>query len=215
MLISLLGFIIFIYSVVLHEIAHGFVADKLGDPTARISGRLTLNPIPHIDLVWSIIFPFFLFISKFGIIFGAAKPVPIDPYNLRNPRKDLGIIGISGPITNLLIAVILSIVARIIFSFPSNTFSYGAIQVLANAAYLNIALAIFNLIPIPPLDGSRVLASLLPNKYALIFDEIEKYGFFIIILLFLFPGIFFPIQRLIYTITNFILNFVFPGLPVV
>jgi Zn-dependent protease len=114
---TIVGFIIFIYAIIIHEIAHGLVADRLGDPTARLSKRLTLNPIPHIDPTMSIIFPLLLIFSHSPIIFGSAKPVPIDPYNLNNPKKDMGLIGLSGPLSNLLMALVFGLIARAGFPF--------------------------------------------------------------------------------------------------
>jgi Zn-dependent protease len=215
MIITLIGLIIFIYSIILHEIAHGFIADRLGDPTARISKRLTLNPISHIDPVWSILFPLILVVSGSPVVFGSAKPVPIDPYNLKNPRKDIGLIALAGPATNLLIALVLSLLARLVFLMPPSIFMVSVIKVLANSAYLNIALAMFNLIPIPPLDGSRILASLLPEKSARFFDEIERFGIMIIAFLLFFPTPLFPIQTIISKTASFIFNLFFPSYPVI
>lgn len=209
-LIGFLGFLIFIYSIILHEMAHGFVAEKLGDPTAKISGRLTLNPIPHIDPLLSILFPLLLFFTRSPVIFGAAKPVPIDPYNFRNPRKDLGLVGLAGPATNLSIAIVLSLLARLLSAVLPFNYSVVVNQILSNAVYLNIALGLFNLIPVPPLDGSRVLASVLPPKYGYIFDSIERFGFFIIFFLLLFPNSLFSLPYFIQNISNFIFNLIFP-----
>jgi len=206
----LVVFLIFIYSIILHEIAHGLIAERLGDPTARLSGRLTLNPISHIDPIMSILVPLFLVISGSPIIFGSAKPVPIDPYNLRNPRKDMGMIGLAGPITNILIALFLSLLARIILSFSPNII---IIDVLRTGAQINIILAIFNLIPIPPLDGGRVLVAVLPDKYSEVLASVENFGIFIVLFLLLFPSSFFSLQGIVVKISSFIFSLIFPSFP--
>lgn len=206
----LIGFLIFIYSIILHEIAHGLIAERLGDPTARLSGRLTLNPISHIDPIMSILVPLFLVISGSPIIFGSAKPVPIDPYNLRNPRKDMGMIGLAGPATNILIALFLSLLARIVFSFSPNPM---LIDVLRTGAQINIILAIFNLIPIPPLDGGRVLSAILPDKYSEALASVENFGIFIVLFLLLFPSSFFSLQGIVVKISSFIFSLIFPSFP--
>lgn len=209
-MILIVGFLIFVYSIILHEIAHGWAAERLGDPTAKISGRLNLDPRPHIDLLWSIIFPLMLILSGSPIVFGSAKPVPIDPYNLRNPRKDLGLIGLAGPATNLVLAIIFSILARFVLTLSPTAYLSPVNQILANAVFLNIALAIFNLIPLPPLDGSRVLAAVLPDKYARELESLERFGFLIIALFLLFPTSFFSLPIIISKISNLIFNLIFP-----
>lgn len=211
-MVSLIVFIIFIYSIILHEIAHGLAAERLGDPTARLSGRLTLKPGPHIDPYMSILLPLLLVFSRFPIIVGAAKPVPIDPYNLRSPRKDMGIIGLAGPATNLLLALIFGILARLsILFFPQELL----LQILARASLVNCVLATFNLIPIPPLDGSRVLTAILPEKYADALLSIENFGIFIILFLLLFPTPLFSLQDILFKISGLIFSFVFPNFPIV
>lgn len=177
--------VILIFSVIIHEISHGYVALWLGDQTAKLSGRLTLNPIKHIDPIGSIVVP--LFLSLFGgPVFGWAKPVPYNPYNLRDPKKGAGIIAVAGPGSNLLVALIFSIVVRVmvgfsLFSGPLFLFFNLIIQV-------NIALAIFNLIPIPPLDGSGILFSLLPSGSEGVVKFLRQYGFIILMIL-IFSGI--------------------------
>jgi len=211
-MVMLIGFLIFIYSIILHEIAHGLAAERLGDPTARLSGRLTLNPISHIDPVMSILVPLFLVISGSPIIFGSAKPVPIDPYNLRNPRKDMGLIGLAGPATNIIIALILGLLARIIISFSPNLV---LIDLLKTGAQINIILAIFNLIPIPPLDGGRVIVAILPDKYSEALASIENFGIFIVLFLLLFPNSFFSLQGIVLKISSLLFSFIFPNFPLV
>lgn len=209
-MLNILGFIIFIYSIIIHEIAHGLIAERLGDPTARLSKRLTLNPIPHIDPFMSLLLPLFLIITGSPIIFGSAKPVPIDPYNLRNPKKDMGLIGLAGPLSNLALALLFSLLAKIaLIAFPS-LFLLG---LLAYAAKINIMLAIFNLVPIPPLDGGRVLVAILPEKYADALSSLERIGMFVIIFLLFFPSPIFSLVGTIYKITSLLFSLIFPSLP--
>ncbi len=208
----LIGFLIFIYSIILHEIAHGLAAERLGDPTARLSGRLTLKPGPHIDPVMSILVPLFLVLSGSPIVFGSAKPVPIDPYNLRSPRKDMGLVGLAGPATNLLIALVLSILARIVLSFSP---SLVVLDLLKNGVQINLILAIFNLIPVPPLDGGRIMVAILPEKYSEVLASIENFGIFIVLFLLFFPNPLFSLQGMILKISSLLFSFIFPNFPIV
>ncbi len=178
--------IILVFSAILHEIAHGYVADRLGDPTARLLGRLTLNPKNHIDPVMSIALPLILILSGSPVIFGAAKPVPVDPFNLKDGRKDLAIVSIAGPLTNILIAIIFSLLIKLISIF-SITFFALILPVLILIVQINLLLAIFNLLPIPPLDGSKVFSLLLPDKEARTYLSLESIGFFILIMLLMIP----------------------------
>ena len=169
-------FAILVYSVILHEIAHGFVADKLGDPTARLFGRLTLDPRPHIDPIMTLILPILLTLTGSPIVFGAAKPVPVDSFNFREPKKDIALVSAAGPVTNLLIALIFSLAFRIL-----------PIDILVLGAQINVFLAIFNLLPIPPLDGAKVLSGILPDDLASILLSLERFGLTLVIAaLFLF-----------------------------
>lgn len=156
------GIVILILSVVLHEVAHGWVADKLGDPTARRLGRLTLNPIPHIDPIGSLIVPGILLLLNSGFLIGWAKPVPYNPFNLKNPNMGGALIAIAGPLTNFAVAGIASVVARILHSNFQDGSMDGAIAIIGFIAFINVILAVFNLFPIPPLDGSKVLFAFLP-----------------------------------------------------
>jgi Zn-dependent protease len=199
---------ILIYSVILHEIAHGYVADLLGDPTARLSKRLTLNPIPHIDPIMTIALPALLAFSGSGIIFGAAKPVPVDPFNFREPKKDMALVALAGPLTNLGIAVILTILFRVFSLTISNETALSTIlQILGTAITWNVALAIFNLFPLPPLDGFKVLTGLLPDEISMELQRLERFGFMLIFfVLFFFPSFIFGIiAPIIRTITNLLL----------
>ena len=152
---------IIVFSVIVHEVMHGVAAERLGDPTARLQGRITLNPIPHIDLFGSIILPVILAISQSPFLFGWAKPVPYNPYNLRPGRFSEAIVAGAGPASNLAIAFIIGLVMRIV---PMSEVLFA---ILFMAVIVNVTLCIFNLIPIPPLDGSKILASLLPRSAGL------------------------------------------------
>lgn len=202
MLAFLIGFAILIYSVILHEIAHGWVADRLGDPTARMRGRLTLNPIPHIDPLMSILLPLLLIFSGSPIVFGAAKPVPIDPYNFREGRKDMGLVGLAGPATNLLLAVAAALIFKIIIFIPALNVLSFLLPILNLAIFYNFALAALNLIPIPPLDGSRILAAIVPKEAVRILDSLEPFGLFILFFLLIFPIGGFSLGKLIFGLVS-------------
>lgn len=149
------GLVVLIFSVILHEVAHGYMANYLGDPTARLQGRLTLNPLPHIDLIGSILLPGLLLLTHSPFLIGYAKPVPYNPYNLRG-RYAEGLVAFAGPATNILLAVIFGFLIR----FSEAQLGPDLVTAFAIIVYVNLLLAIFNLIPIPPLDGSKVLATL-------------------------------------------------------
>jgi Zn-dependent protease len=172
---------ILIPSIIFHEIAHGLAADKLGDPTARLSGRLSLNPLSHLDPIGSLLLPGIIILSNSPFIIGWAKPVPVNPYNLNNPKKDMIWVSLAGPATNLALAVIFALPLRL------GILDGGTLlgQIFLLGLRLNILLAIFNLIPVPPLDGSRILSGLLPADLSLQFNKIEPFGIFIILILFL------------------------------
>lgn len=177
---SIVGFaaliLIFFYSVILHEIAHGFTAYRLGDSTAKLAGRLTLNPLKHVDPFGTIILPAVLLFINSSMIFGWAKPVPINFMNLRHPKRDIIWVGISGPLTNILLAVLISQLLRLDPAWPYT-------QIIRLAVMINLVLAIFNLIPIPPLDGSRLVFGLLPSRYAYLYGRMENYGILIVLAL--------------------------------
>ena len=172
----LLTLSIFFMAVIIHEYAHGWVAWKLGDSTAKNAGRLTLNPAAHIDLIGTIVLPLFLLISKSPVIFGWAKPVPIDFRSLGNPKKDMIWVGLAGPGANILFAILLALILK----FSVITGSVWLIAILNMAIILNLVLAVFNIMPIPPLDGSRILMGLLPREMAMQYAKVERYGFIII-----------------------------------
>jgi len=167
-----------IFAVTIHETAHGFVAFQCGDPTAKLLGRLTLNPIKHIDPIGTIVVPAILFFLG-GFVFGWAKPVPITWRNLKNPRRDMALVAAAGPLANLVMAFFWVAVAKLAIDFHSVPFIYmGQIGVS-----VNLVLMLLNCIPIPPLDGSRIVASLLSPKMACQFNQLEIYGFLILVLL--------------------------------
>ncbi len=176
--------------IILHEVAHGYVAMKLGDKTAWLMGRLNLNPIKHFDLVGCVIVPVFLWLMKSPILFGWAKPVPVDFSRLNNPKRDTGLVAAAGPVANLLLAVVFVLVGRLcLWLLPSSgTLTEWFVANIRNGVSFSIVLACFNLLPILPMDGGRLLWSLLPQKYANLYAESEKYGLFVLIgVLFLLP----------------------------
>jgi len=202
---ALIALIILIFSAILHEIAHGLVAERLGDPTARLMGRLTLNPKNHIDPMMSIALPLILLISGSPIIFGAAKPVPVDPFNLQDGRKDLALVSLAGPLTNVLIAIIASLILKLILN-SSYIIPDTLYLILVTVVHLNLLLAIFNLFPIPPLDGSKIFALLLPEKTANLYMSLQSIGFLIIIFLLFFPIGGFSLMGLVSTLLSFSLK---------
>lgn len=161
--------LVLIFSIIVHEVSHGYVAELLGDPTARLQGRLTLNPIPHIDVLGSIIVPAFLVFANAGFLFGWAKPVPYNPYNLNNKRWGEAMVAMAGPGVNILLALVFGLTIRFGYgSLPQNFIELASIVV-----FVNILLAFFNSLPIPPLDGSKLLRSVLPYKANLAFQNFE------------------------------------------
>lgn len=171
-----------------HEFAHGYVAYRLGDPTARTLGRLTLNPLKHLDPIGTIAF--------FFIKFGWAKPIPVNPRYFKNPSKDMLLVALAGPLTNLTLAVISALAAKFLWmvaSFIPNTSFTAAILVPLNgmliaSVWINLVLCVFNFLPIPPLDGSKILYGLLPPDLARSYQQLEPYGFIIVLVLF-FSGL--------------------------
>ena len=201
--LALISLVILVFSAVFHEVAHGWVADRLGDPTARLLGRLTLNPIPHIDPMMSILLPLILIISNSPIIFGAAKPVPVDQFNLRNGRRDMALVSLAGPITNFLIAAIAALLLKFVAGSLGNILIF---EILFRIVTLNLLLGIFNLIPVPPLDGSKVFSLFLPEDTARSYLSIGAYGMFIIFFLLLFPIGGFSLGTVISSILDFSLK---------
>lgn len=210
----LIGVVILVFSAILHEISHGYVAEKLGDPTARLAGRITLNPLPHIDPVMTILVPVLLIISGSPIIFGAAKPVPVNPLMLREGRKDIALVSLAGPLTNLGLALISAILFAIFFSNlgllnvaiadPNIAFSVSPLAfIFARTTLINLALGFLNLIPVPPLDGSKFFSIILPEKVAQQYFALAPFGIFILFLLLLMT----PIGDLLWIMVLNSLNF--------
>jgi Zn-dependent protease len=194
----ILEIIIIIYSIILHEIAHGWIAQFLGDYTAKRAGRLTLNPISHIDPFMTVLLPLVLLFIGSPFILGGAKPVPINPSNFKNYKRDIALTAAAGPITNILIAVILSLFIHLLALNLNlyRAFTYGIT--------INIFLAIFNLLPLPPLDGSKVIGGFLPQHLSQQWLGLEKYSlFFLVILLISFNSL---VTNIIYPVAFYIIN---------
>ncbi len=207
MMITIISIIILIFSAVVHEVAHGWMAKRLGDETADREGRLTLNPLKHLDPIGSVILPLILVVTKANFFFAWAKPVPYNPYNLKDKKYGELKVAAAGPISNLLIALLFSIFIRITTSHPALQASFiqadiSSLLSVSNGSlmvslvviafmivYINIFLAIFNLIPIPPLDGSKILYAFLPARGREFLMRIEQYSF-IILLVLIMGGVF-------------------------
>ncbi len=209
---------ILLFSVIIHEIAHGWTALRLGDPTAKMMGRLTLNPIPHIDLIGSIIVPLFSLFAAGSVFIAWAKPVPVDPRNFSHHRRDDILVSVAGPVSNILMSLVCSIVVVLLALANKSVGEWNSpladeamlflLRMFYGGIYLNIVLAVFNLIPVPPLDGSHVLASLLPGKAAAAYARVGFAGIFLILILMRVPafsnafqgvihGLFVPFRALI------------------
>ncbi len=191
-------FLIVIPSAIIHEYAHGWMADRLGDPTARYAGRLTLNPKAHIDLWGTIMMPVLLaLISNGTFMFAYAKPVPYNPYNLKDQKWGPALVGVAGPLSNLLLALCFGAILRLV---PGVSESLGSLFYII--AYTNIVLMVFNLLPIPPLDGSKILYAILPDSANGLKMTLERYGYII-----LFMFIFFLFD-LLYPVVNLLVNLI-------
>ncbi len=217
-MIDLLAWIIaFIIAITFHEAAHAWMADRLGDPTARLMGRLSLNPLVHYDRVGTTLLLMLVVLRALGapvIPFGWAKPVQFDPFNLKSPRRDSALIAVAGPISNLIIASIAALILNLTMQpFSINTTALFLIPII----YLNVILAVFNLIPIHPLDGGKIFIGLLPENEAEDADLfLRRYGM-IILLFLIFPtvGGSSPVSYLISPVVNFILSVLLPSAPIV
>jgi len=204
----------FLFSLAIHEAAHAWMADRLGDPTARLSGRLSLNPFRHLDPLGALL-PFFLIFSGSPIIFGWGKPVPFDPFNLRNPRRDTALISLSGPAANLILATFLAVIVRLGHLFLGTT-GFNIEMILAPIIQLNITWGLFNLLPLHPLDGGKVLVGFLPADLAYRVDEIlHEYGLILLIfLIFPFAGTP-PLFLILSPLVRLVLAILLPGTPLI
>jgi Zn-dependent protease len=197
---TLLYLVALVFSVVFHEVSHGFVADRHGDPTARMRGRLTLNPVPHVDPWGSILLPGMLLLMHSPFLFGYAKPVPVDVRNLRHPRMDGIKVALAGPFSNLLLGFLCAIVFALAGSFLGN---HALVRLFLYGMQVNCVLAVFNLIPVPPLDGSWLLDHTLRGSAYNAYMKVRPYGMLILIAILLFP----PISNLLIgTPVNFVLG---------
>lgn len=199
-----LAFIVgLVFAITIHEFAHGFVAYRLGDPTAKLAGRLTLNPASHLDLLGTL--------ALLVVGFGWGKPTPFDPFNLRNIKRDSALISVAGAASNFLLAILLSLPYLIAY-FTSNLYPNFVMfyQIISIAIWINLILGVFNLIPVAPLDGFKVLAGLLPKGWYEDFVQTEKFGIFILLAL-LFSGI---IGRVIFPATSTLFDVLLPGLSI-
>ncbi len=193
----ILLFIVF-FSIIVHEFSHGYAAYLNGDDTARMMGRLTFNPIPHIDPIGTLLLPIILILIKSPIVIGMAKPVPINPFNFKNYDRGLLEVGLAGPVSNMVLGTV--------FAFLTRFIAYGLVKdIMLFASRINFILAFFNLVPIPPLDGSRVLSVFLPRNLRYHYEQIEKYGLIIVLAVLLFGGFewLFPLSgRIVYFIAG-------------
>lgn len=226
LMIFLLSYLTLIIAITVHEFAHAYAADRLGDPTARIMGRLTLNPLPHIDPIGTLLLPLFLILSGSGFVIGWAKPVQIDTYNFENPRRDTAISSFAGPLANLTTAIIASILLKTMLAVTPLTFTMHNltaistlglfIQFLLLLIQINVVLALFNLVPIHPLDGFSIVEGILPEEYALQWAELRRYGMiFLLFLIFPLFGNVSPIWQLISLPRDILLNLLLPSIPVI
>ena len=177
----LIGFAILLVSLTVHEAAHAWTSDRLGDPTARLLGRVSLNPAVHVDLIGTVLFPLLAVLANVPLI-GWARPVPVNPARLRHPRRDYVYVAAAGPLSNLALAGLVSVSASVLGLNLWQALGQGggAAIVLVQAIYINVFLAVFNLLPVPPLDGGNVLAGLLPPRAAAQFDRLRQWGFLIL-----------------------------------
>lgn len=194
---------VLLFSVIVHEVAHGFVAYLYGDRTAYYQGRLTLNPLPHVDLFGTVIFPVLLLLTKSPVLIGWAKPVPVNPYNLRNPQRHHLYVSLAGITANLILAVVCTLCYGIYINIFSPTTAQDVLVILFNYGIrINVILAVFNMMPVPPLDGSWVLYHLLPDHLAAAYKKLFPYGFMLLLLL-LFTNV---IQSVMIPVNNYIIS---------
>ena len=203
LLAAALGFGVLLISLTIHEAAHAWSADKLGDPTARMLGRVSLNPIVHIDPIGTLLLPIIATLTGLPLI-GWAKPVPVAVRNLRNPRRDFMIVAAAGPISNILQAIVASLVFRAVLA--AGVGQPLVLSVLGEAVLVNLMLAFFNLIPVPPLDGGNVALGLLPQRVAALYGQVRQYGFLILYAL-MYTG---TASAIIFPPTNFFMRILLP-----
>ncbi len=185
--IMLFSVIVLIFSAIIHEYMHGWAANQLGDPTARLAGRLTLNPLAHIDPFGSIFLPLILILSKVGFVFGWAKPVPFNPYNLRDQKYGPAKVAAAGPLANLVVAAVFGLLVRLLRAHPLWLANLPLlIPLLEVIVFINVLLAVFNLVPIPPMDGSKIIMPFLPYSWQLRFIQLEKHGMLLVLLFIMF-----------------------------
>lgn len=191
-------FIIIIFSIVIHEVAHGYAARHSGDKTAELSGRLTLNPIPHMDLLGTVILPIFIAITTGGGFFGWAKPVPINPDNFENEKKGMLLVSFAGVLANFALAIIFAIIFRGLSAY--GLLNTGMYFIISMIIMTNLSLGIFNLIPVPPLDGSKILIALLPERHARLVSNFLQKGqiLFIFVVIFAFGSIIGPVINFLF-----------------
>ena len=200
-----------LFAITVHEVTHGWVALRCGDTTAKLQGRLTLNPIKHIDPIGTLLVPAILFYLG-GFIFGWAKPVPVNWQNLRNPRRDMALVAIAGPLSNLLMAILWASLAKSIFLLDEDlakTLSIYLVGMAKVGILINLVLMVLNLIPIPPLDGSRVITSFFSPQTARLLAKIEIYGFLILVILLasgVLTAIIFPIITYLFNLILYLFN---------
>lgn len=200
----LVAFVVLIASLTFHEAAHAWTANRLGDPTARMLGRLSLNPAVHVDFIGTIVFPLIALLTGVPLI-GWAKPVPVDMRNLRSPRRDFAIVALAGPISNLALAGAGALLFHAMFDPGSDGALEGATWGFVLFVFVNVALAVFNMIPIPPLDGGNVLLGILPESMAAVVDRLRPWGFLLLYALMLtgiLSAVLRPLQR---TVLNWLL----------
>lgn len=173
-----------IFAITVHEASHGFVASKFGDQTAKMMGRLTLNPLKHIDWLGTVIVPLLL-LTYGSVLFGWAKPVPISPRNFKRPRPYMAIVAAAGPLSNLLMAIIWAIIGKLgLLAMTHGAMAFRPVWLMGQAGiYINVIIGVLNLIPLPPLDGGRIISNLIPPRTAYYYDKVEPFGFLILIIL--------------------------------
>ncbi|MDD4989896.1 MAG: site-2 protease family protein [Candidatus Pacebacteria bacterium] len=197
-MITLFSILVLIFSIIIHEVAHGAMAERLGDKTAREMGRISLNPIKHIDLFGSIIIPLFLILTKSSMLIGWAKPVPINPYALRDRKYGEAKVALAGPLANIAVAVLFGLILRFV-PLGVSAFSQNLVLILQYIVWINLLLAVFNLTPIPPLDGSHILFALLPKSAESVKFFLNQFGvFFLIIYIFFVFSYLVPLIALLF-----------------